>query len=256
MGAKRKSLPSQFRMGNNSSPSLQARPTEETDKLRKDGIEHSVEKKIKSNVSDLVSKVVGFQEPGEYEDVAVTVEKLIELSKKRFTRADKKKGLDIQKQRLCENAKNWFEWDTKGSRKPGEERHMYPYIVDYIFLISLVLEELGRDANDIAIQRRILPHPECDVRCDSDANIRYDIVLRCCGSDADVKQEYKPFESKLNPSNGAPRRRKKRKVDKQNSAEEDNDDKFRKRIKEAFGIIEVKSSPKEDGNLKTYAQLG
>ncbi|KAJ1656902.1 hypothetical protein IWQ61_003604 [Dispira simplex] len=133
---------------------------------------------------------------------------------------------------------------------------MYLYIVNYIFLISLVLEELGCDANDIAIKHRILPHPENDVWCDSDANIRYDIVLCCCGSDADVKQEYKPFESKLNPSNGAPRRRKKRKVDKQNHAEEDNDDKFRKRIKEAFGIIEVKSSPKEDGNLKTYAQLG
>ncbi|KAJ1645526.1 hypothetical protein IWQ61_010308, partial [Dispira simplex] len=111
---------------------------------------------------------------------------------------------------------------------------------------DLVLEEVGRDANDIAIQRRILPHLECDVRCDSDANIRYDIVLHCCGSEADVKQEYKPFESKLNLSNGASRCRKKCKVDKQNNAEEDDDDKFQEWIKEAFGIIEVKSSPKDD----------
>ncbi|KAJ1644688.1 hypothetical protein IWQ61_010393, partial [Dispira simplex] len=106
------------------------------------------------------------------------------------------------------------------------------------------------------IQHRILPHRECDVRCDAEANIHYDIVLRCCGSDVDVEQEHDTFQGDSKLSDGTSKPRKKRKVSGWIPTEEEEMDKFRKRIKEAFRVIEVKKSVTEDGKPTTYARLG
>ncbi|KAJ1656419.1 hypothetical protein IWQ61_004011 [Dispira simplex] len=251
MGEKRKPHPSKNHSGNNNSAAYQGRSAEKTDDIRKKGIELAVESKIQPDVSDLVSKVVGFKDLGGYEDIAKTVEELILSFKKHSPRKNKAKGLDPQKRRLCESANNWFKPNPKGRRKTGSERDLYPSIINYIFLISMVIAEFGRETRGMAIQRRILPHRECDVRCDAEANIHYDIVLRCCGSQVDVEQEYGTFEDDSNLSDGEYKPSKEHKT-----SEKKEMAKFRKWIKEAFGVIEVKTSAKEDGRPKIYAQLG
>ncbi|KAJ1643125.1 hypothetical protein IWQ61_010563, partial [Dispira simplex] len=225
-----------------------------TDNIRKKGIEHAVESKIQLAVSDLVSKVVGFKDLDKYESIAKTVEELI--IKYHPPQKNKQKGPNTQKRQLCESANNWFKPNRKGRRKTGSERDLYPYIIDYIFLIGIVLAETKCKPQGMAIQRRILPHRECDVRCDAEANIRYDIVLQCCGLDTDVKQEHDTFQGDSNLSDGTSKPRKKRKVSGRTPTEGEEMDKFRKRIKEAFGVIEVKVSAAEDGKPTTYAQLG
>ncbi|KAJ1642300.1 hypothetical protein IWQ61_010641, partial [Dispira simplex] len=269
MGEKQISHPSKNRSGNNSSAAYQGRSAEKTDDIRKKGIELSVESKIQPAVSDLVSKVVGFKDLGKYKGVAETVEEHIlsfkkrsprkkkgNMSKKQSPRKNKAKDLDSRKQQLCESANNWFKPIPKGRRGTGSERKLYPSIIDYIFLISMVIAESGRKTRSMAIQRRILPHRECDVRCDAEANIRYDIVLRCCGSDVDVEQEYGTFQDDSNLSDGEYRPSKEHKASKRTPTEEEEMDSFRKRIKEAFGVIEVKLSATEDGKPTIYAQLG
>ncbi|KAJ1641614.1 hypothetical protein IWQ61_010773, partial [Dispira simplex] len=171
MGGKRKSHPSKNRSGNNSSAAYQGISAERTDNIRKKGIEHAVESKIQPDVSDLVSKVVGFNELGEYEDVADRVEELVTLSKKSHPHNDNQKGLDLKKRRLRTSANNWFKPIPKGRRETGSERDLYPYIIDYIFLISILIAEVQCEPRGMALQRRILPHRECDVRCDAEANI-------------------------------------------------------------------------------------
>ncbi|KAJ1649013.1 hypothetical protein IWQ61_009767 [Dispira simplex] len=219
-------------------------------------MEHAVESKFQPAVWNLVSNVVGFKELGEYEDVADTVEELVILSKKRPSITDKKKGLDPQKRRLCESANNWFKPNAKGPRKTGTERAFYSFIADYILLIGIVLEETKCIMQGMAIQRRILPHQECDIGCDAKANIPCNIVLRCCGSDVDVEQEHEPFENDPNLSYREFRPRNKIKVGEPKPTKEEELHKFQKRIKKAFGVIEVKKSAAEDGIFTTYAQLG
>ncbi|KAJ1646478.1 hypothetical protein IWQ61_010196 [Dispira simplex] len=256
MGEKRKSHLSKNRSGNNSSAAYQGRSAEKTDDIRKKGIELAVESKLQPDVSGLVSKVVGFKDLGRYEGIAKTVEELILSFKKHSSRKNKAKGLDPRKQPPCESANNWFKPNPKGRRKDGSERDLYPSIIDYIFLISMVIAEFRREPRGMAIQRRILPHRECDVRCDAEANIRYDIVLRCCDSQVDVEQEYGTFkdDSKLSDEEYKPS--KEHRKSERTPTEEEEMDKFRKRIKEAFGVIEVKKSATEDGKPTTYAQLG
>ncbi|KAJ1641868.1 hypothetical protein IWQ61_010706, partial [Dispira simplex] len=104
MGETRKSHPSKNRSGNNSSAAYQGRSTEKTDVIRKKGIELAVESKIQPDVSDLVSKVVGFKELGRYEGIAKTVEELILSFKKHSPRKNKAKGLEPRKRQLCESA--------------------------------------------------------------------------------------------------------------------------------------------------------
>ncbi|KAJ1645700.1 hypothetical protein IWQ61_010289 [Dispira simplex] len=254
MGEKRKSHPSKNHSGNNSSAAFQGRSTEKTDNIHKKGIEHAVESKIQLNVSDLVSKVVSFKDLDKYESIAKTVEELI--IKYHPPQKNKQKGPNTWKQRLCESANNWFKLNRKGHHKTGSERNLYPYIINYIFLIGIILAETKCKPQGMAIQCHILPHQECDVRCDAEANIRYDIVLWCCGLDTDVKQEHDTFQGNSNLSDGTSKPRKKCKVSRRTPTEEEEMDKFQKRIKEAFGVIEVKVSAAEDGKPTTYAQLG
>ncbi|KAJ1648978.1 hypothetical protein IWQ61_009794, partial [Dispira simplex] len=160
VGEKRKSHPSKNRSGNNSSAAYQGRSAENTDDIHKKGIELAVESKIQPDVSEFVSKVVGFKDLDRYEDIAKTVEELILSFKKHSPRKNKAKGLDPQKRRLCESANNWFKPIPKGRRKAGSERDLYPSIIDYIFLISMAIAEFRREPRGMAIQRRILPHRE------------------------------------------------------------------------------------------------
>ncbi|KAJ1652335.1 hypothetical protein IWQ61_007303, partial [Dispira simplex] len=95
-------------------------------------IEHTIESKFQLEVTDLVTKVVGFKELGEYGDVADMVENLIQLAMKPSSRSDKKKGLDPQKRQLCESANGWFTWKLDDVDKPENECKMYPYIMDYM----------------------------------------------------------------------------------------------------------------------------
>ncbi|KAJ1641863.1 hypothetical protein IWQ61_010707, partial [Dispira simplex] len=117
MGGKRKSHPSKNRSGNNSSAAYQGISAEKTDDIRKEGIEHAVESKIQPDVSDLVSKVVGFKDLGEYEDVADRVEELVTLSKQSPPSNDNQKGLDLKKRRLRTSANNWIKPNPKGRRE-------------------------------------------------------------------------------------------------------------------------------------------
>ncbi|KAJ1967605.1 hypothetical protein IWQ62_001748, partial [Dispira parvispora] len=227
------------------SDSYQETSTETTDDIRNREMEHTIERKLQPAVPNLVSKVVGFEDLGEYEDVARKVEKFLPLSAERSPAADDKNGLDQRKRELGESAYNWLNWGEKSRREGIAERDMYPWLIDYLFLVNMAMTETKRDLRSTTIQRRILPHPEYDVRGDPVANIRHDIALRCCDIDIDMDEEYKSFE----PG-------KKQKADKQKSTKGEGSDKFGSRFKEALGIIEVKQYSTEDGKPGTYGQLG
>ncbi|KAJ1968319.1 hypothetical protein IWQ62_001318 [Dispira parvispora] len=235
--------------------SYQERNTETADDTHKQEIEHAIERTLQRDVPNLVSKVVGFEELGEYEGVAGKVDELITLSTKRASQVDKRKGLDQQKRMLCNNAYSWLNLGQKDS-KPITEHTMYLCVIDYLFLIGMVLAGNTREAQGTTIQRRILPHAECDVRSNPDANTRHDFVLRCCDTDVDVQQEYEPFKPDSNLPEYEYGPDKKQKVDKSKPTEGEDLDKFRDQIKDAFGFVKVKISPKDDAKLKTYAKLG
>ncbi|KAJ1969406.1 hypothetical protein IWQ62_000640 [Dispira parvispora] len=254
MSEKLKTTSSMFRTGNNDSASYQGKSTKDTDHIRKEEIDRIIERKLQDDVSNLVSKVVGFEELGEYEKVASKVEELIILSTKCASARDDE-GLGQKKRMLYNNAYKWLNWDQEVGR-PLTEHAMYLCIADYLLLVGTVLAENEHEAQGTAIQRRIMPHPERDVRGDPVSNIRHNILLRSCGLDVGVEQEYESFDTDPNVSGKVYIPNKKQKVDQPKPAEREDLDKFPDMIKETFGIIEVKQSPMEDGILKTYARLG
>ncbi|KAJ1961143.1 hypothetical protein IWQ62_003971, partial [Dispira parvispora] len=237
------------------SASYQGRSTETTDGIRNHEVEHTVEKKLQPDVANLVSKVVGFEELGKYEDVADKVEELITLSTQPASKESKKKGIDEQKQKLCNNARRWLDWKPKDS-KPKYERDLYSCFIDYIILISMVLAEKEYSEYDATIERRILPHPEIDVRSDPEADIRYDIVLRCCGLGVNIQQEYGSFKPDANLPDSENKPNKKRKVDEPKPAKCEDSIKYQDQVKDAFGFVKVKKSSTDDDEPYTYAQLG
>ncbi|KAJ1969658.1 hypothetical protein IWQ62_000485 [Dispira parvispora] len=237
------------------SDSYQETSTEITDDIRNREMEHTIERKLQRDVPNLVSKVVGFEELGEYEKVAGKVEDLITLSTGYASTADDDKSPNQQKRRLCKNAAKWLNLGQKGS-KTISEHTMYSCIIDYLFLVGMILAEKKRLLRSTTLQRLILPHAERDGRGDPVANICHDIVLRCCDIDVDVQQEYEPFKPDPNIPDDDYRSKKKRKVDKPKPTEGENLDKFRHRVKDVFGFVKVKKSPTDDAKLKTYAKLG
>ncbi|KAJ1969659.1 hypothetical protein IWQ62_000486 [Dispira parvispora] len=237
------------------SDSYQETSTETTDDIRNREMEHTIERKLQRDVPNLVSKVVGFEELGEYGEVASKVEEFIALSRKHASIADDDEDPDQQKRRLCKNAAKWLNWDQEGS-KTISEHIMYSCVIDYLFLAGMVLAEKERLLRSTTIQRLILPYAERDSQGDPVANICHDIVLRCCDLDVDVQQEYEPFKPDSNIPDEEYRSKKKRKVNKPKPMEGGDLDKFRHQFKEVFGFVEVKQTPADDAKLDTYAQLG
>ncbi|KAJ1969660.1 hypothetical protein IWQ62_000487 [Dispira parvispora] len=235
--------------------SYQETSTETTDDIRNREMEHIIERKLQRDVPNLVSKVVGFEELGEYEKVAGKVEDLITLSTGYASTADDDESPNQQKRRLCKNAAKWLNWDQEGS-KTISEHIMYSCVIDYLFLVGMVLAEKERLLRSTTTQRLILPYAERDVRSDPVAIIRHDIALRCCDLDVDVQQEYEPFKPDSNLPDDDYRSKKKRKVNKPKSMEGGDLDKFRHQFKDVFGFVKVKKSPTDDAKLDTYAQLG
>ncbi|KAJ1968402.1 hypothetical protein IWQ62_001268 [Dispira parvispora] len=237
------------------SDSYQARSTETTDDIRKREMEYTIERKLQRDVQNLVSKVVGFEELGEYEKVAGKVEGLITLSTKRASKAGKRKGLDQHKRMLCKKVYSWLNWYQKDS-KPITEHDMCLCIADYLLLVAMVLAEKKCLLRSTAIQRRILPDAERDGQGNPVANIRHGMVLRCCDIDVDVQQEYEHFKSDSNLPDDDYIPKKKRKEDKPKPTEGKDLDIFQEQAKGAFGFVKVKISPKDDAKLKTYVKLG
>ncbi|KAJ1968318.1 hypothetical protein IWQ62_001317 [Dispira parvispora] len=237
------------------SDSYHERSTETTDGIRNLEMEHTIERTLQPDVPNLVSKVVGFEELGEYEKVAGKVEDLITLSTGYASTAEDDESPNQQKRRLCKNAVKWLNLGQKGS-KTISEHTMHSCVIDYLFLVGMILAEKKRLLRSTTIQRLILPHAERDVRSDPVANICHDIVLRCCDIDVDVQQEYEPFKPDSNLPDDDYRSKKKRKVNKPKSTEGENLDKFRHHFKDVFGFVKVKKSPTDDAKPKTYAKLG
>ncbi|KAJ1967606.1 hypothetical protein IWQ62_001749 [Dispira parvispora] len=229
--------------------------TETSNVTHKQEIKHTIERKLQPDVPNLVSKVVGFEELGEYEKIAGKVEDLITLSTEYASTADDDENQNQQKRRLCKKVWGWLNWDQEGS-KTITEHTMYSCVIDYLFLAGMVLAENEHEAQGTVIQRRILPHLIRDVRSNPDANIRHDIVLRCCDLDVDVQQKYESFKPYSNLSGDEYGPDKKQKGDDPKSADGEGPEKFRNQVKDAFGFVKVTRSPKDDAKLKTYVKLG
>ncbi|KAJ1963170.1 hypothetical protein IWQ62_003302, partial [Dispira parvispora] len=227
------------------SDSYQERSTETTDDIRNREMEHTIERILQEDLSNLVSKVVGFEEIGEYKEIAGKVEEFITLSTKYASATDDDEDPDQQKRRLCKKVWSWLNWDQEGS-KIITEHTMYLCVVNYLFLVGMVLAENEHEAQGTAIQRRIMPHPGCGVGCDSKASIRCDIALQCRDLNVDIQQEYESFKPDSNLSGDEYGPDKKQKGDDPKSAEGEGLDKFRDQVKNAFGFVKVKKSPKDD----------